>query len=438
MPERRARSWATAVSAGPGETGQVLTFNTSNDNSALFSAQPALSPAGDLTFTPAADAYGSAIVTVTLKDDGGTANSGVDTSASQTFTIFVTPVNDPPVAGDDSGQSTAEDIALTIASSVLTANDSPGPNEATQTLSAEVVLGSGSNGTVSQAGGIGGLITFTPAANFHGAASFRYKVWDDDGSNPLSDEGVVNVTVTSVNDPPAGADNTIAIHSAARTMVAGDFGFDDSADVPVNNFSAIKVTSLPTAGTLKLNGAAVTAGAFVTAADINLGLLVFEPAAGASGIPYATFTFQVQDDGGTSNTGVDLDQSPNTMVIIVWKLTTSADCGVSAPPEIPDVAVSGNAILLGTPVGDTSMTNCIHGASAVLAHMAVRDTKYQVTFEYNLFTWDSYNAVAGSGTGYFDSFSVSVSSTPYQSLVGLTRPDYDHQPAGPRLHLGRH
>ena len=32
---------------------------------------------------------------------------------------------------------------------------------------------------------------------------------------------------------------------------------------------------------------------------------------------YASFTFQVQDDGGTANGGVDLDQSPNTMTINV-------------------------------------------------------------------------------------------------------------------------
>ncbi len=108
------------------------------------------------------------------------------------------------------------------------------------------------------------------------------------------------------------------------------------------------------------------------------------------------------------------------MVIIVWKLTTSAECGVAT--EIPDVTVSGNDVLLGTPLGDTSMSNCIHGASALLPTL-VSGMKYQVTFEYNLFTWDSYNAVSRiAGTGYFDSFSVSVSSTPYQSLVGLTDP----------------
>jgi hypothetical protein len=35
-------------------------------------------------------------VTVTLADNGGTSNGGIDTSAPQTFSITVTAVNDAP------------------------------------------------------------------------------------------------------------------------------------------------------------------------------------------------------------------------------------------------------------------------------------------------------------------------------------------------------
>ena len=34
---------------------------------------------GQLTFTPVADAYGTAVVTVRVEDDGGTENGGIDT-----------------------------------------------------------------------------------------------------------------------------------------------------------------------------------------------------------------------------------------------------------------------------------------------------------------------------------------------------------------------
>ena len=93
----------------PDESGQTLNFTVSNDNNALFSVQPAVSPAGVLTYTAAAEANGSALVTLSLVDTGGTANGGVDTSVAQTFTINVTPINDAPsfTAGPD--QTVLED-----------------------------------------------------------------------------------------------------------------------------------------------------------------------------------------------------------------------------------------------------------------------------------------------------------------------------------------
>src|SRR5450756_2342423 len=91
-------SWATSISAGPvDEAGQALDFIVTNDNTTLFSTQPAVAANGTLTFISAANQNGSAIVTVQIHDDGGTANGGVDTSTPQTFTITVTAVNDPPI-----------------------------------------------------------------------------------------------------------------------------------------------------------------------------------------------------------------------------------------------------------------------------------------------------------------------------------------------------
>jgi hypothetical protein len=62
---------------------------------ALFAVQPAITSFGDLSYTPAANAYGQAVVSVVLSDDGGILNDGIDTSPSQTFTITV---NAPPTA----------------------------------------------------------------------------------------------------------------------------------------------------------------------------------------------------------------------------------------------------------------------------------------------------------------------------------------------------
>jgi hypothetical protein len=88
---KTVEGWASSISAGaPDESGQVLSFLVSSDNTALFAAQPAVDANGRLTFTPAAGATGVANVTIRLRDNGGIVNGGVDTSAAQTFTVTVT------------------------------------------------------------------------------------------------------------------------------------------------------------------------------------------------------------------------------------------------------------------------------------------------------------------------------------------------------------
>ena len=114
--------------------------------------------------------------------------------------------------------------------------------------------------------------------------------------------------MTAVNDAPAGTDNTVTtLEDTAYTFAAADFGFSDAADSPANALAAVKITTLPGAGSLTDNGVAVNAGAVHHGSRHRGGKLVFTPAANANGAGYASFTFQVQDDGGTANGGVDLD-----------------------------------------------------------------------------------------------------------------------------------
>ena len=85
-------NWAGAISAGPGESGQNVSFDVSTDNDSQFLITPQISSIGTLTYTPSPLSLGATVtVTVVLHDDGGTANGGVDTSPPQTFTITITP-----------------------------------------------------------------------------------------------------------------------------------------------------------------------------------------------------------------------------------------------------------------------------------------------------------------------------------------------------------
>ena len=95
-------NWATNISPStpPGnfaESSQTVHFLVSNGNPALFSAQPAVSTNGTLTFTPASNACGLAFVTVVAQDDGAGTVGGIGISAPQTSTISVVSTSCPPV-----------------------------------------------------------------------------------------------------------------------------------------------------------------------------------------------------------------------------------------------------------------------------------------------------------------------------------------------------
>ena len=112
--------------------------------------------------------------------------------------------------------------------------------------------------------------------------------------------------VASVNDAPAEQDKTVTTNEdAAVTLTAADFGFSDPNDTPANSLQAVKIATLPGSGALTLNGYAVMAGEFVSVSDIDAGLLVWTPGEDSHGDDLASLTFQVQDDGGTANGGID-------------------------------------------------------------------------------------------------------------------------------------
>jgi hypothetical protein len=178
---RTVSPWATAISAGPAsEAGQTLAFTVTTDNAALFTVAPAVSPAGVLTYTPATDVTGTAVVTVVLEDDGGVANGGVDTSAARTFTISV---NKASTATASASSSPASVVGAEITLTATVAAIAPGLGvpagtitfrDGTTTLGAPVTLVNGAAAMTISSLGIGThslTAIFTPAGNFLGSSS---------------------------------------------------------------------------------------------------------------------------------------------------------------------------------------------------------------------------------------------------------------------------
>ncbi len=174
--------WATAISPGPtSESTQTVEFLVSNDNSALFTAQPQIAANGTLTYALAPNANGSAAVTVTLKDNGGTAIGGMDTSTSQPFTITVTPVNDAPsfLKGADQQLSSSDAVSVSGWAIAIT----PGPSdELGQSLLFLVQPGDSSLFTVQPTIAPNGTLSFTPAAGAGGTTTVSVQLMDDGGT----------------------------------------------------------------------------------------------------------------------------------------------------------------------------------------------------------------------------------------------------------------
>jgi len=89
--QQTVNGWISEITAGPmDESEQALEFEVAVDSPELFSVPPRIATDGTLTFTPAPAGSGTAVVSVRLQDDGGTAHGGANVSATQSFTIAIT------------------------------------------------------------------------------------------------------------------------------------------------------------------------------------------------------------------------------------------------------------------------------------------------------------------------------------------------------------
>ncbi|MGZ8242458.1 tandem-95 repeat protein [Methylomagnum sp.] len=323
--------WATAISTGPSdESTQTLTFNiTNNTNSGLFSVAPVVSPSGVLTYTVAANATGTAAVTLTLSDSGGTSNGGVDTSAAQTFNITVSGINDapsftavnPPTVNEDAGAQTVPGWATFNAGA---------PSESSQTVLAYTVsnVSNAPLFTVPPAVDASGNLTYTLAANVSGSSTFDVKVQDDGGTAnggvDVSATQTFTLTVNAVNDTPSftkGADQTVNEDAAPQTVAGWATAMSKG---PADESSQ----------TLTFQVSNDNTGLFSVQPNVDAsnGNLTYTLAANANGS--ATVTLSLKDNGGTDNSGVDTSAAQTFTITVnsvndVPSFTKGADQAVN-------------------------------------------------------------------------------------------------------------
>ena len=220
-----------------------------------------VNPDGSITYTPDPDFSGGDSLVYEVCDATGSCDTA-------TVALTVTPVNDPPTAGDDS-VITAEDSPTTID---VVINDSD-PEGALNSSSVSVVSGP-SNGSVVV--NPGGTIDYTPDPDFSGTDTFTYEVCDSTGA---CDTATVTVTVVGMDDPPIAGDDAASTDEDMPVdipLISNDS--DPDGDLVA---SSITVTAGPSNGTVTVTGG---------------GVATYTPDADFSGTD--TFSYEICDSTG--------------------------------------------------------------------------------------------------------------------------------------------
>ncbi len=201
------------------------------------------------------------------------ANNGAIDSPVAVVTITITPVNDPPVALDDSYAGT-EGQALSILAPGVLGNDSDPENSP---LTA-AVLDPPLHGTVNL--NADGSFLYTPTPKFHGSDQFTYRASDGDA---FSQPATVTIRVGSVNEAPIAVDDDLTGYENATLSLVAPGILGNDSDPDGDNLTAILVTP-PAGGSLNLN---------------HNGSLNYTPPSGFTGP--VTFQYRVTDGVAQSN-----------------------------------------------------------------------------------------------------------------------------------------
>ena len=201
---------------------------------------------GSFSYTPVANYYGSDSFVFRASD-------GSLFSQSATVALTITPVDDLPVATADVYAATEDTVLNVPALTGVLANDT-GLGDGGLTLT---VVGPVTGGAVVLNND--GSFSFTPTANFDGAASFTYQVQDGDGD---VSSALVTINVAAVNDAPV---NTVPGAQVVNEDTALALGGISVTDVD-GNLSTVQLGVANGTVTVSLaGGATISSGANGTA-----------------------------------------------------------------------------------------------------------------------------------------------------------------------------
>ncbi len=108
----------SGITPGPAnESLQTLSVSASSGSPNILTVKSVTLPAGSsdatIVLKTVANAFGTAEITFTVQDNGGTALGGTDTTVRK-FKVVVSPVNDPPTLADIPNQVTPKNKAISV------------------------------------------------------------------------------------------------------------------------------------------------------------------------------------------------------------------------------------------------------------------------------------------------------------------------------------
>src|SRR5438128_1248284 len=389
---------AYGVGGGSDESSQTLTYKVTvipsfvtlwlADGTTQVTANTTVTLAQlqGLKYKTVADANGSGNLTWTVQDSGGTANGGVDT-LTETLGVTVTAVNDVPVrtAGSPAAVSVNEDsantTAVTLGMGSLTYGVGGGSDESSQTLTYKVTvipsfvtiwLADGTTQVTANS-----TVTLGQLQGQIGRASCRERVcsnltWTVQDNDGTANSGVdtltetLSITVSAVNDVPvrtAGSPAPISVNedSANTTAVtlglsSLTYGVGGGSDEAAQTLT-YKVTVIPSFVTIWLADGTtqVTANSTVTLAQLQG--LKYKTVADANGSSNLTWT--VQDNGGTSNGGVDTLTETLSITVSAVNDVPLRTAGSPAAISVNEDSANTTAVTLGL----SSLTYGVGGGS---------------------------------------------------------------------------
>ena len=279
----------SGITSGATNEAQTLTVTATSSNTGLIPTPTVnyTSPntTGSITFAPAGFNNGSATITVTV-NDGGASNNII----SKTFTVTVSPVNQPPSLNALANVTINENASQQTVN--LSGISSGATNEA-QTLT--VTATSSNTGliptpTVSYTSpSTTGTIRFTPVALAFGSATITVTVNDGGASNSIVSR-TFTVAVNPVNQVPTlSPQANVTINENAGQQTLNLSGITSGA---ANESQTLTVTASSS------NPGVIPTPTITYTSPNTTGLLGFAPVANTFGS--ATITVTV-NDGGTSN-----------------------------------------------------------------------------------------------------------------------------------------